>query len=100
MLLWLKILWAKLVGINPYGLNPYIHNDKLIAFEGKLKDGKSFYFASSKNLIRFDVYENEYRNWKSKTTFDRRLEYESDKMSKEQAIRLCTFWITEYYETI
>ena len=100
MLLWLQILWARLVGVNPYGLKPHIHNDKLITFEGKLKDGKSYYFASAKHLVKFDVYEAGHRNWKSKTAFDRRLEYKPNRMTKRQAIRLCTFWIKEYYETI
>jgi hypothetical protein len=95
--LWIeRILRTNPYKINPSGLCP-------VQADGILKDGKYYYFrarGTSISLIIAETEEEYFDNYQ--TVFERSMEYgstwEAGYLLREDAIRICTVWLNEYFE--
>lgn len=101
---WIKTNWGWLVGTNPYKLKP--NGFCPVQIEGYTKEGYWFYFRARGNSIDFVIHEKEedYGNRAKKSIFEKHIEDYGAKLfaagwiSHEDAIRLTTVWLNEYYE--
>jgi hypothetical protein len=100
----LTLWWEKKTKFNPYGVWPT--GACPVQAEGYTKDGKWYYFRSRGAQARFVICESEedYSNWPdTKYLFERDLSYgdgmfQAGWMKHEDAVRLTTVWLNEYYD--
>ena len=97
LILW----WEKKTNFNPYGVWP--SGACPVQAEGFTKDGKWYYFRSRGMTARIVICKSEEDyGTESKYLFERELQYGTDFqagwMSHEDAVRLATVWLNEYYE--
>ena len=98
----LTLWWEKKTNFNPYGVWP--EGACPVQAEGYTKDGKWYYFRSRGAQARFVICESEeeYGHWPdTKYLFERELHYGTDYqagwMQHDDAVRLTTVWLNEYY---
>lgn len=92
-------LWLSVVlGINPYALRPY--GKCPVQMDGKLSDGKFFYFRSRGTNVSLGIGDTE-NGAIDDTVFYRYMfygtDYEAGYLPSEDAIRIATLWINEYF---
>lgn len=102
----LTLWWEKKTNFNPYGVWP--EGACPVQAEGYTKDGNWYYFRARGNHIRFVICESEddYTGLVESPTkylFERELEYgdgmfQAGWMKHEDAVRLVTVWLNEYYD--
>jgi len=102
----LTLWWEKKTNFNPYGVWP--EGACPVQAEGYTKDGDWYYFRARGNYIRFVICksEDDYTGLiesPTKYLFERELTYgdgmfQAGWMSHEDAVRLTTVWLNEYYE--
>ena len=98
----LTLWWEKKTNFNPYGVWP--EGACPVQAEGYTKDGKWYYYRSRGAQARFVICESEeeYGYWPdTKYLFERELHYGTDYqagwMCHDDAVRLTTVWLNEYY---
>ena len=98
LILW----WEKITNFNPHGIWPSGHCP--VQAEGYTKDGKWYYFRARGNQARFMILESkdEYIKVEGLILFERVLDYggrpyQAGWLSHEDAVRLTTVWLNEYY---
>lgn len=102
----LTLWWEKKTNFNPYGVWP--EGACPVQAEGYTKDGNWYYFRARGGYIRFVICESEddYTGLiesPTKYLFERELEYgdgmfQAGWMKHEDAVRLVTVWLNEYYD--
>ena len=103
---WLKLNKDKISGKNPYLLRA--GGNCPVQIEGFTKEGYWFYFRSRGNRCTFVICETEDDYYSTNISekpylFERGLEYGKDKyqagwIPHDDAIRLSTVWLNEWYE--
>ena len=100
----LTLWWEKKTKFNPYGVWP--EGAAPVQAEGYTKDGKWYYFRSRGSHARIVICESEedYGQF-DKYLFERELEYgdgmfQASWMTHDDAVRLATVWLNEYYEVV
>jgi len=98
----ITLWWEKKTRFNPYGVWP--EGACPVQAEGYTKDGKWYYYRSRGTHARFVICESEedYGHWPdTKYLFERELHYGTDYqagwMHHDDAVRLTTVWLNEYY---
>lgn len=98
----ITLWWEKKTRFNPYGVWP--EGACPVQAEGYTKDGKWYYYRSRGTHARMVICESEedYGNWPdTKYLFERELHYGTDYqagwMHHDDAVRLTTVWLSEYY---
>ena len=102
----LTLWWEKKTNFNPYGVWP--EGACPVQVEGYTEDGKWYYFRARGNFARLVICESEEDytglvEHGKPYLFERELVYGIDTfqagwMSHEDAVRLTTVWLNEYYE--
>ena len=102
----LTLWWEKKTNFNPYGVWP--EGACPVQAEGYTKDGDWYYFRARGSHIRFVICksEDDYTGLiesPTKYLFERELEYgdgmfQAGWMKHEDAVRLVTVWLNEYYD--
>ncbi len=94
--------WEKKTNFNPYGVWP--EGACPVQAEGYTEDGKWYYFRARGNRARFIISESEEEYFKVEglILFERELfygihDYQAGWMTHEDAVRLITVWLNEYY---
>lgn len=105
---WFILTKDQISGKNPYRLQS--GGNCPVQIEGFTKEGKWFYFRARGNNIQFVICndEDDYRGILGRLEgdsylFERELQYGKDQyqagwMPHDDAIRLCTVWLNEWYE--
>jgi len=101
----LTLWWEKKTNFNPYGVWP--EGACPVQAEGDTEDGKWYYFRARGNFARLVICESEEDytglvEHNKPYLFERELVYGIDTfqagwMSHEDAVRLATVWLNEYY---
>ena len=102
----LVLWWEKKTNFNPYGIWP--KGACPVQAEGYTEDGKWYYFRARGNHASFVICESEEAytgviNPEVPYLFDREIYYgvhsfQAGWMPHEDAVRLTTVWLNEYYE--
>jgi hypothetical protein len=97
---WIRLKIGKLTNQNPYELIP--SGFCPVQIEGHTNEGNYFYFRSRHNLISFAIYANEEGFYKEEPLFERTINYGKSNniagwLMHEDAIRLTTVWLNEWY---
>lgn len=94
--------WERKTNFNPYGVWP--EGACPVQAEGYTEDGKWYYFRARGNRARFIISESEEEYFKVEglILFERELfygihDYQAGWMAHEDAVRLITVWLNEYY---
>jgi len=98
--------WEKKTNFNPHGVWPT--GACPVQAEGYTKDGKWYYFRARNSHARIVICESEdsYFEWpEHKPLFERELAYgdeifQAGWMMHDDAVRLATVWLNEYYGEI
>ena len=98
----LVLWWEKITNFNPHSVWPTGHCP--VQTEGYTKDGKWYYFRARGKQARFMILESkdEYIKVEGLILFERNLDYgcnpyQAGWLSHEDAVRLTTVWLNEYY---
>jgi len=100
----LTLWWEKKTKFNPHGVWP--EGFCPVQAEGYTKYGEWYYFRARGSHARFVICksEDDYSNWPdTEYLFERELEYgdgmfQAGWMTHDDAVRLTTVWLNEYYE--
>lgn len=96
----LKHEWQRINGFNPYNVKP--GGMCPVQADGILKDGKWYYFRARGTTASLIIHLSEEDFGNEPYVFYRELKYgktfEAGYMAKEDAIRLATVWLNEYFE--
>jgi hypothetical protein len=97
----LTLWWEKKTKFNPYGVWPT--GICPVQAEGYTKDNKWYYFRARYSHAVLVICESE-DDYGVKHLFKRELEYGNDFeagwMTHDDAVRLATVWLNEYYEVM